>query len=39
MILTDRWTILMIAILVIGGALAYLTRNEKEEEEEKSAEA
>ena len=35
MILTDRWTVLMFAILVIGAALGYLTRNEKDKEEEK----
>ena len=34
MVLTDRWTVLMLAILVIGAALAYLTRNEKDEDEE-----
>ena len=39
MVLTDRWTVLMLAILVIGGALAYLTRNEKDKDEEKPEEA
>ena len=39
MVLTDRWTILMIAILVIGAALGYLTRNEKDKEEEKPEQA
>ena len=33
MVLTDRGTVLMLAILVIGAALAYLTRNEKDEDE------
>lgn len=39
MVLTDRWTVLMLAILVIGAALAYLTRNEKQDEEEQTTEA
>ena len=38
MVLVDRWTILMIAILVIGAAMAYLTRNKDEEEEEEKPE-
>ena len=38
MVLTDKWTILMLAILVIGAAMAYLTRNQKDEEEEQSEE-
>ena len=38
MVLTDKWTILMLAILVIGAAMAYLTRNQKDEEEEQPEE-
>ena len=38
MVLVDRWTVLMIAILIIGAALAYLTRNEKDEDEEEKTE-
>jgi predicted histidine transporter YuiF (NhaC family) len=38
MVLTDRWTVLMLAILVIGAALAYLTRNEKDKEDEEKPE-
>ena len=38
MVLTDRWTVLMLAILVIGAALAYLTRNEKDKDEEEKPE-
>lgn len=34
MVLVDRWTVLMLAILVIGAALAFLTRNKKDEDEE-----
>ena len=37
MVLVDRWTVLMIAILVIGAAMAHLTRN-KDDEEEKQPE-
>ena len=39
MVLVDKWTILMIAILAIGAAMAYLTRDKKDEEEEQPEEA
>ena len=38
MVSVDRWTVLMIAILVIGAVMAYLTRNKNDKKEEKPEE-
>ena len=38
MVLTDRWTLLMVAMLAVNGVLAFVTRNKKEEDEDEEEE-
>ena len=37
MILTDRWTLLMVLMLAVNLVIAYLTRNKKQEAEDEEA--
>jgi len=36
--MTDKWTLLMVAMLAVNGVAAYLTRNRKDEDEEEEEE-
>ncbi|MDO5138707.1 MAG: hypothetical protein Q4D71_09675, partial [Oscillospiraceae bacterium] len=39
MAMTDKWTLLMVAMLVVNGIAAYLTRNKKDEKEDEEEDA
>ena len=39
MVMTDKWTLLMVAMLAVNGVAAYLTRNKKDEKEDEEENA
>ena len=39
MVLTDKWTVLMVVMLLVNGVLAYVTRNKKNDEDENAENA